>query len=91
MNRPTTNHTPPLGASPGDYRPRNAQDSILVHVLSEHLEEFVARADSDDPNWRLPRFVEDQLHAMTHCGDFLRGFVRLECDTCRAPRIVPFS
>jgi hypothetical protein len=74
-----------------DYRPRNTQGAVLVEVLNEHLDDFVARAGGDAPDWRLPGFVEDQLRAMTRCGDFLHGFVRLECTSCRAPRIVPFS
>ena len=74
-----------------DYRARDTQDSVLVAVLNEHLDEFVTRAESDAPDWRLPGFVEDQLRAMTRCGDFLQGFVRLECTSCRAPRVVPFS
>lgn len=61
-----------------------------MRLLREHLDAFVERtAAAAGPG--LPAFVERQLRAMIACGDLTQGFVRLECMSCRGPRIVPFS
>lgn len=88
--------SPPTGPTttpPGGYQPRTTQDSTLVQILRTHLDEFLERTEGGDPDWSLPRFVERQLRAMVDCGDFTKGFVRLECcsSSCRGGRIVPFS
>jgi hypothetical protein len=72
------------------YRPRTTQDSAVVRVLREHLDELLERVEADADR-RLPAFVVKQLRSMISCGDFLRGFARFECTACRAPLVVPFS
>ncbi len=72
------------------YQPRNTQDSAIVRVLREHLDELLDRVKCDSGR-RLPSFVVKQLRAMVTCGDFLRGFARFECSSCRAPLVVPLS
>jgi len=62
----------------------------LVWLLRTHLDAFIEQAERDSGPG-LPGFVERQLRAMIDCGDLTRGFVRLECSSCRGPRIVPFS
>jgi len=84
----------PMAATPqlnGTYYPRDPSESALVTLLRDHLDTFIAAADSDDPTWRLPGFVERELRAIIPCGDLSHGFVRLECTACRGPRVVPFS
>lgn len=73
------------------YTPRDTQATDLFTVLHEHLDEFLERTSDRDPPWHLPRFVRRQLEAMLDCGDISKGFVRLECSSCRAGRVVPFS
>ena len=80
--------SPPLART---YHPRDPSESALVTLLRDHLDSFLAAADSDDPTWRLPAFVERELRAIIPCGDLSHGFVRLECTACRGPRVVPFS
>ncbi len=72
------------------YRPRTTQDSAIVRVLREHLPDFLERVEADAER-SLPAFVVKQLRAMVSCGDFLQGFARFECSSCRAPLVVPFS
>jgi len=72
------------------YIPRETQESTLVWLLRTHLDAFIEQAERDSGPG-LPGFVERQLRAMIDCGDLTRGFVRLECSSCRGPRIVPFS
>ena len=73
------------------YTARDPSESALVTLLRDHLDAFIAAADSDDPTWRLPGFVERVLRAIIPCGDLNHGFVRLECTACRGPRVVPCS
>jgi len=58
--------------------------------VKEHGEEFLrhARERYDGP---LPRYVEDELRSYLRCGDFARGFVHLECTTCKHDVLVAFS
>ncbi len=81
---------PPSALPAQPYQPRDTQNSVLVGLLREHLDAFVLHSCADGGPG-LPAFVERQLRAMIECGDFTRGFVRLECSKCRGPRIVPFS
>ena len=32
-----------------------------------------------------------ELRGLAACGDFTRGFIRLQCSACRVDRVVPFS
>jgi hypothetical protein len=66
------------------YRSRTTQDSAIVRVLREHLDELLERVEADADR-RLPAFVVKQLRAMISCGDFLEGFARFECSSCRSP------
>jgi len=84
----------PIAAPPQlarTYHPRDPSESALVTLLRDHLDAFLDAADSDDPTWRLPAFVERELRAIIPCGDLNHGFVRLKCTACRGPRVVPFS
>jgi len=62
----------------------------LVWLLRTRLDAFIEQAERDGGP-RLPGFVERQLRAMIARGDLTRGGVRLECSSCRGPRIVPLS
>lgn len=76
-------------AEPPGYRPSDSQDSPLVRVLRAHLDDFLEQVRGEAGG--LPAFVERQLRALIDCGDLCRGFLRAECDRCRAALIVPFS
>ena len=38
-----------------------------------------------------PMHVLRELRGLAACGDFTRGFIRLQCSGCRVDRVVPFS
>ena len=76
--------------TPRSYAPRDPEACLLTCLLRDHLDDFIARCD-DENHRPLPRFVQRQLRAITTCGDLGHGFVRLECNRCRGPRVVPFS
>ena len=73
------------------YQPRETQSSTLVWLLRTHLDAFLERASTRGNPAGVPLFVERQLRAMIDCGDLTHGFVRLECRSCRGPRVVSFS
>ena len=80
----------PLGLVVPHANARRDPDACPLTGLSrDHLDDFITRCDDDQRP--LPRFVERQLRAITTCGDLTYGFVRLECTSCRGPRVVPFS
>ncbi len=78
-------------ASASRYVGRDTQYSDLLAIVTAHLDELVERAQQSASQRPIPSFVEKQLRIMLRCGDFTEGFLRLECASCRAPRIVPLS
>ena len=44
------------------YRPRKPKTTALYQILSEHLEAFLAEADSKDRT--VPKFVRDELEGL---------------------------
>ena len=60
---------------------------VVREVLGEHLESFLEAVEESGST--VPDFVRKELRAMEHCSDFTAGFVRLVCDTCKGPRVVP--
>jgi hypothetical protein len=75
---------------PFQYQPRDPNDCVVQQVLRRHLDEFLARV-REEADRELPAFVVHQLRALSTCGDFTHGFIRLRCDRCQDVRILPFS
>mgnify|MGYP002634217134 CR=1 FL=1 len=85
------------------YEPRDPSDSVLGNLARDYLpalREALAVEEGDEmeeadetapPGGRLPEFVLRELRALAACGDFTRGFIRLQCSGCRTGRVVPFS
>ena len=72
------------------YVPRRTQACDAIAIVREGLPAFVARVH-DEGHASVPAFVRDELDSFVGCGDFGRGFVRLECNSCAAELRVPFS
>jgi hypothetical protein len=75
-------------ASP--YLPRRPTESVLYHVVRDHLETFLAHA-RDTYSRPIPRYAEQELRAYLRCGIFAHGFLRCHCDTCGHDLLVAFS
>jgi hypothetical protein len=79
--------------SQGIYRPRNAQDTALYHLVEDHFEELERvwdeRYEREYGFWRpeIRRVVEQFLE----CGDLRCGFARLRCAACRKDLLLPYS
>jgi len=78
-------------ATRGEYRRREPERSVLHRIVSEHLDQFLARAGECADGRGLPHFVERELRAYLRCGLLEHGFVRVHCDDCGGDALVAFS
>jgi hypothetical protein len=56
----------PLSAA--DYRPRDAEHTVLYRVIDEHLEAFLETARRNADGSPLPEFVEQEFRDFLTCG-----------------------
>ena len=75
----------------GDYRPRDAEHTVLYRVIDEHLDAFLETARRHADGAPLPAFVEQEFRDFLTCGVLAHGFARLRCTDCALERLVPFS
>jgi hypothetical protein len=73
------------------YAPRDPSQTVLYHVIAEHLETFLASCHDDPEAPGLPAYVEREFYDYLRCGILAHGFLRLGCDTCHHELLVPFS
>jgi putative transposase/transposase-like zinc-binding protein len=73
------------------YAPRDPRQTVLYHVIAEHLETFFASCHDDPDGSGLPAYVEREFYDYLRCGILAHGFLRLGCDTCKRELLVPFS
>ena len=72
------------------YKRREPEHTVLYRVLDEHLETFLALANTDDAGG-LPRFVQRELREFLSYGILAKGFARFRCTACGLDRLVAFS
>src|SRR5262245_35825040 len=73
------------------YTPRDPSQTVLYHVMAEHLETFLASLADDPEATGLPAYVQQEFYDYLPCGILAHGFLRLGCDTCQHEVLVPFS
>ena len=78
-----------MSLSAADYRPRDAERSVLYRVIDEHLDAFLDSAVRHADGSRLPKFVEQEFRDFLTCGVLTHGFARLRCSDCALERLVP--
>src|SRR5262245_29325938 len=83
--------TPCLEASPPPYIPRDPSQTVLYHVVADHLETFLTSLDADPDARGLPAYVQREFYDYLQCGILAHGFLRLGCDTCHQELLLPFS
>src|SRR5262249_38097284 len=83
--------TPSLDVSSPSYIPRDPSQTVLYHVVADHLETFLASLDADPDARGLPAYVERELYDYLQCGVLAHGFLRLGCDTCHKELLLAFS
>src|SRR5437870_9105520 len=83
--------TPSLHASPPVYVPRDPSQTVLYHIVADHLETFLASLDADPNAQGLPAYVQREFYDYLQCGILAHGFLRLGCDTCTQEMLLAFS
>ena len=73
------------------YAPRDPSQTLLYHVIAEHLETLLASLTHDPDATGLPTYVQREFYDYLRCGILAHGFLRLGCDTCKHEVLVPFS
>jgi hypothetical protein len=73
----------------GAYRPRDPEQSLVYRVLQENLETFLAQQQRNGRH--VPRFVDRELRGLLDCGVLACGFLRLQCESCKEEKLLPFS
>ena len=71
------------------YQRRVPEQELLHRILFEHLETFLARAQTETHG--LPRHVVKELRDYVECGVLGHGFIRVKCGDCDFERAVAFS
>jgi hypothetical protein len=82
---------PRLEASLPAYVPRDPSQTLLYHVVADHLETFLASLDADPDATGLPAYVQREFYEYLQCGILAHGFLRLGCDTCHNELLLTFS
>ena len=82
--------TPRLHASPPGYVPRDPRQTVLSHMVADHLETLLASLDADPHAQGLPAYVHREFDDSVQCGMLAHGFLRLGCDTCHQALLLAF-
>ena len=80
-----------LSATPGRYRRREPEQTLLHAVVRDGLEPFLAAARQHGSGKGLPHHVEQALRGYLDCGILAKGFARVRCPGCGFERLVAFS
>ena len=72
------------------YERRRPEETILHHLVREHLETFLAQVEARTGTG-LPGFVKEEFEAFLECGILAHGFVRVRCADCAHEKRVAFS
>lgn len=81
----------PSTERPERYRPRDPVDSVLVQLVRDHARSFIDKLRTAGADHPFVPIIEREFAAIAACGDLTRGFCRLECPSCKAPRVVALS
>jgi len=73
------------------YPTRNPSETVLYKVVAENLETFLQLAESDPNRKGLPEYVKKEFYDYLGCGILANGFLRLQCESCKHERLLPFS
>src|SRR5262249_1626217 len=73
------------------YAPRDPSQTVLYHVIAEHLETLLASLADAPEATGLPAYVQQELYDSLGFGIVAQGWLRLGCDTCHKELLVPFS
>ena len=64
---------PSLDASLSTSVPRDPSQTVLYHIVADHLETFLASLDADPAAKGLPSYVQRALYDYLQCGILAYG------------------
>lgn len=62
-----------------------------MQLARDHVPSFLDRLRTSGADHPFLPIIEREFAAIAACGDLTRGFCRLECPSCKAPRVVALS
>ena len=71
------------------YQRRTPEQTSLYRAVQEHLDTFLAQAESAGA--RVPAFVKREFADYLKCGILAHGFARLRCGECGDEALIAFS
>jgi hypothetical protein len=74
---------------PPGYRRHRPETTLLYWLVAEHYPKFRDRRVAEERP--LPRYVEEEFEAFLKCGRLEHGFLRVQCESCQAEKLVAFS
>lgn len=74
---------------PPGYRRHRPESTLLYRLVAEHYPKFRDRWAAEERG--LPRHVEEEFEAYLKCGRLEAGFLRVQCDSCQAEKLLAFS
>jgi ribosomal protein S27E len=86
--RAASRQTPPFIDPPG-YARHRPERTLLYRLVEMHYPTFVAAREAAERP--LPKHVQREFEAYLRCGRFEHGFLRVQCDSCHAEKLVAFS
>ena len=77
------------GRPRSSYQRRTPEQTSLYRAVQEHIETFLAQAESAGA--RVPAFVKREFADYLKCGILSPGFARLRCRECGDESLIAFS
>ena len=78
--------------TPGMYKRRRPERTVLYRLVREHAETLFAEASERSATGAgYPRHVENEFRRYLDCGVLSKGFMRVRCDACQTDELVGFS
>jgi hypothetical protein len=83
---------PEATPSPGIYRRRRPERTVLYQAVQENIETYFSQARWEAPLGKaVPAYVEHDLRQYLTCGILAHGFARAFCDECGHDFLIAFS
>ncbi len=77
----------PLGGF--SYERHRPEETLLYQIIEEHWPRFQQHLEQQGKH--LPTYVKQEFEDFLACGRLDRGFLRVQCESCHAQRLVAFS
>ena len=78
-----------LGERGYRYERHRPEQTLLYQLVEEYYPAFVAQLAAQGTE--LPEYVQREFEDYLKCGRLEGGFLRVQCETCHAERLVAYS